>query len=63
MPHGFIITILMGRYPGAGDPGLYRMTTTLYRIAMLVAAIGIPESDDQVCGFWIWADGGWLYSR
>jgi len=50
LPPGFIITILMGQHPGAGDPGLYRMTTTLYRIAMLVAAIGIPESDDQVCG-------------
>jgi O-antigen/teichoic acid export membrane protein len=34
----------MGRYLGAGDLGLYRMTTTLYGIAMLVAAIGIPAA-------------------
>ena len=63
MPLGFIITILLGRYLGAGDLGLYRMTPTPYGIAMLVAAIGIPESDDQVCGFWNGKDGRWLYSR
>jgi len=28
--------------PGAGDLGLHRMTSTIYGIAMLVAAIGIP---------------------
>ncbi|CAD6493248.1 MAG: putative flippase AglR [Candidatus Argoarchaeum ethanivorans] len=44
LPLGFIITILMGRYLGAGDLGLYRMTTTIYGIAMLVAAIGIPAA-------------------
>lgn len=44
LPLGFIITVLMGRYLGAGDLGLYRMTTTLYGIAMLVAAIGIPAA-------------------
>ena len=44
MPLGFIITILLGRYLGAGDLGLYRMTSTLYGIAMLFAAIGIPAA-------------------
>ena len=44
LPLGFIITVLMGRYLGAGDLGLYRMTTTLYGIAILVAAIGIPAA-------------------
>ena len=29
------------RYFGAGDLGLYRMTSTIYGIVMLVAAIGI----------------------
>ena len=41
LPLGFVITILLGRYLGAGDLGLYRMTTTIYGIAMLVATIGI----------------------
>ncbi|CAD6493260.1 MAG: hypothetical protein LAKADJCE_00480 [Candidatus Argoarchaeum ethanivorans] len=44
MPLGFIVTILLERHPGAGDLGLYRMTTTLYGIAMLIAAIGIPAA-------------------
>jgi O-antigen/teichoic acid export membrane protein len=44
LPLGFVITILLGRYPGAGDLGLYRMTSTLYEIAMLVAAIGVPAA-------------------
>jgi len=39
---GFVITVLLGRYLGAGDLGLYRMASTIYGIAMLVAAIGIP---------------------
>jgi O-antigen/teichoic acid export membrane protein len=42
LPLGFVITIALGRYLGAGDLGLYRMTSTIYGIAMLVAAIGIP---------------------
>ena len=42
LPLGFVITILLGRYLGAGDLGLYRMASTIYGIAMLVAAIGIP---------------------
>lgn len=44
LPLGFIITVLLGRYLGAGDLGLYRMTSTIYGIAMLVAAIGIPAA-------------------
>ena len=42
LPLGFIITILLGRYLGAGDLGLFRMASTIYGIAMLVSAIGIP---------------------
>lgn len=32
------------RYLGAGDLGLYRLTSTIYGIAMLIAAIGIPAA-------------------
>jgi O-antigen/teichoic acid export membrane protein len=32
------------RYLGAGDLGLYRMTSTIYGIALLFAAIGIPAT-------------------
>ncbi|MCW7074787.1 MAG: oligosaccharide flippase family protein [Candidatus Methanospirare jalkutatii] len=41
-PLGFVITVVLGRYLGAGDLGLYRMASTIYGIAMLVAALGIP---------------------
>ena len=41
---GFVITILLGRYLGAGDLGLYRMVFTIYGIAMLFTAIGIPAA-------------------
>jgi len=41
---GFIITILLGRYLGAGELGLYRMASTIYGVAMLVGAIGIPAA-------------------
>ena len=41
LPIGFVITVALGRYLGAGDLGLYGMTSTIYGIAMLVAAIGI----------------------
>ena len=44
LPLGFVITILLGRYLGAGDLGLYRMTSTIYGIAMLFAAVGIPAA-------------------
>ena len=42
MLFGFVITVLLGRYLGAGDLGLYRIVYTIYGIAMLFAAIGIP---------------------
>lgn len=38
------ITIILGRYLGAGDLGLYRMVATLFGIAMLFAAVGIPAA-------------------
>ena len=38
LPLGFVITVLLGRYLGAGDLGLYRMASAIYGIAMLVAA-------------------------
>ena len=38
---GFVITVLLGRYLGAGDLGLYRMASTIYGIAMLIVAIDI----------------------
>ena len=44
LPLGLVITVILGRYLGAGELGLYRMTATIYGIAMLVAAIGIPAA-------------------
>ena len=45
LPLGFVITLALGIYLGAGDLGLFRMTSTIYGIAMLfVAAIGIPAA-------------------
>jgi O-antigen/teichoic acid export membrane protein len=44
LPLGFVITILLGRYLGAGDLGLYRKTSTIYWLAMLIAAIEIPSA-------------------
>jgi O-antigen/teichoic acid export membrane protein len=44
LPLGFVITVALGRYLGAGDLGLYRMTSTIYGIGMLVAALGIPAA-------------------
>jgi len=43
---GFVITVALGGYLGAGDLGLglYRMASTIYGIAMLVAALGIPAA-------------------
>ena len=41
---GFLIIVLLGRYLGAGDLGLYRRTSTIYGMAMLVAALGIPAA-------------------
>jgi stage V sporulation protein B len=44
LPLGFVITILLGRYLGAGNLGLYRMISTIYGLAMLVATLGIPAA-------------------
>lgn len=44
LPLGFVITVALGRYLGAGDLGLYRMTSTIYGIALLFAAVGIPAA-------------------
>lgn len=38
------ITIILGRYLGAEDLGIYRMVYTIYGIVMLFAAIGIPAA-------------------
>ena len=35
LPLGFVITVVLGRYLGAGDLGLYRMASAIYGIAML----------------------------
>jgi len=40
----FVITIVLGRYLGAGNLGLYRMTFTIYGFALLIAGIGIPAT-------------------
>ncbi len=40
----FPITILIGRYLGAGDLGLYRMTNTLLGIIVMFVALGIPAA-------------------
>jgi hypothetical protein len=42
IPIGFIISIFLGRYLGAGELGLYYMNSTIYGIALLFAGIGIP---------------------
>jgi O-antigen/teichoic acid export membrane protein len=44
LPLGFVINILLGKYLGAGNLGLFRLTSTIYGITMLVAAIGIPAA-------------------
>ena len=44
LPLSFVITIALGRYLGAGDLGLYQMTSTIYWIAMLGATLGIPSA-------------------
>lgn len=41
---GFIITVLLGRYLGAGDLGLYRMASTIQGITMIFAGIGLPAA-------------------
>lgn len=44
MLFGFIITIFLGRILGPEDLGLYRMASTVYGIAILIAGIGIPAA-------------------
>jgi stage V sporulation protein B len=39
---GFVITVLLGRYLGAEDLGLYNMASNLYGIAIVFVGIGIP---------------------
>ena len=41
---GFIIIVLLGRYLGSEDLGLYRMTFTIYGIGLLFAGIGISAA-------------------
>jgi O-antigen/teichoic acid export membrane protein len=38
-----VISIVLGRYLGAEDLGLYKMTYTFYGIALLTGALGIPS--------------------
>jgi O-antigen/teichoic acid export membrane protein len=39
---GLVLTVIIGRYLGAGDLGLYRMISTIYSLFVLVAAAGLP---------------------
>lgn len=41
---GFVIVVVMGRYLGPGDLGLYRMVSTVYGIIMLGASMGLPAA-------------------
>lgn len=41
---GFPITVLLGRYLGASDLGLYRMVNTIFGTLMLFVTIGIPAA-------------------
>lgn len=38
----FVISIVLGRYLGASELGLYRLTYTFYGVATMVGALGIP---------------------
>jgi O-antigen/teichoic acid export membrane protein len=40
----FVISIILGRYLGATDLGLYRLTYTFYGVATMVGALGIPAA-------------------
>jgi O-antigen/teichoic acid export membrane protein len=40
----FVISIILGRYLGASDLGLYRLTYTFYGIATMVGALGMPAA-------------------
>lgn len=41
---GFPITVVLGRYLGADDLGLYRMVNTIFGTVMLFVTIGIPAA-------------------
>jgi len=41
---GFLLNILLSRWLGPGDFGLYTLTLTLFTISTLVAGLGIPET-------------------
>lgn len=41
---GFFLSILLARYLGPSDLGVYRIASTFYMIAMLLCAIGIPPA-------------------
>lgn len=41
---GFPITVLLGRYLGADDLGLYRMVNTIFGSLMLFVTIGVPAA-------------------
>lgn len=40
----FVISIILGRFLGASDLGLYRLTYTFYGVATMVGALGIPAA-------------------
>lgn len=40
----FLITVILARWIGAEELGLYRMTLTIYGLTLLFAAIGIPSA-------------------
>jgi len=40
----FIISIILARYLGAAELGLYRLTYTFYGVATTVGALGIPAA-------------------
>ncbi len=44
LPLGFITTFILGRYLGAEELGLYRMTSTVFGISLLFAEIGLPAA-------------------
>ncbi|KKH47414.1 flippase [Methanosarcina sp. 1.H.A.2.2] len=41
---GFPLSILIGRYLGAGDLGLYRMVNTIFGILILFGTVGLPAA-------------------
>jgi len=40
----FLISIILGRYLGATELGLYRLTYTFYGVATMIGALGIPAA-------------------